>query len=115
MKLAKYFLLISVTVWLSAASCSNSRNPCAFNINPEVSCRLCDKSADGTELIEYFNADTNDLRLFVISSKQEIEVVHPVGKVSNFRNKIDSNQIVFDPSDSQYLIVNGERFFIVKK
>ncbi len=109
------FLLLLVMTCLFISSCFHSKNSCSFNINPEVSCRLCDKKSDETKLIESFDADSNELRLFLVTSKQEIEIEHPVGKVANFSDKIKSNIIQFDSTNSQDLIVNGQRFPIVKK
>ncbi len=111
------FVRISVIVFailLSAVSCDFRNGGCAFVANPDVKCRVLDRRAS-TELVEYFNVDTNDLRLFLKSDGESVEITHPFGKVTNFDPKIDSNVIKFDKNDSGFLIVNGERFQVERK
>lgn len=69
---------------------------------------------DGKLLVEYFNADTNELRLYVQQNGNNVSIEHPYGRISNYSAKIDANEVKFDRSDSRYLIVNGEKFEIVK-
>ena len=114
MRIIKIFLMLTTT-FLVFVNCSNKQNPCNFVVNPDVSCRICDEKNGRTKLIEYFNADSNDLRLFLITSEQSVEIEHPYGKIDNFKNKVDSNQLLFDLANPQNLIVNGQKFVIVKK
>ena len=92
-------------------SCSTTQKVCTFTLNYDVKCRTCDV-ADERRLIESFNIDTNELRLFVTDSGRDIEILHPDGYVTHFEGKIDTNVVKFDPSDDDFLLVNGEKFRI---
>lgn len=96
-------------------SCNLSTNPCSSVINPDVNCRLCDEKKDGTQLVEFFDSDTNEFKLFIYNSEQEIQIEHPHGKVENFKEIVSSNSIKFDLTDSKFLIVNGKKFAIQTK
>ncbi len=78
-------------------------------------CRLVDTKNDGTKLVEYFDLDTNKFRLVVVSDGREHEIKHPNGKVKIFHTKVNLNKIKFDLDDSNFLIVNDEKFMIEKK
>jgi hypothetical protein len=64
-------------------------------------------------LVEYFNADTNDLQLYLQESERDVLIRHPYGHVNSFSEHLNSNEIKLDRTDPNYLIVNGERFDIV--
>lgn len=77
-------------------------------------CRVLDSSGSKT-LAEYFNLDTNEFHLYIQQNSENMLIEHPHGKVKSYSGKIDSNVIKFDQSDSNYLIVNGEKFEIVHR
>jgi hypothetical protein len=95
-------------VSLIMVGCNQGEN-CPFVLNPDVSCRVLDKRADGTLLIEYFNVDTNELKLALKNKDGEIQIEHPMGKVANFKSALNENQIVFGTNEYT-IVVNGEKF-----
>jgi hypothetical protein len=105
-------LFLAVMTFLG---CSTSSRLCTYTINADVKCRICDTANDGRTLVEYFNTDTNELRLFVTDSEFEVEILHPFGEVHAYSEKVSANSIKFDGSDSKLLLVNGERFSITPK
>src|SRR5688572_11486311 len=70
MSLSRKVLLIGIvtvvlgtctSIWLiRKTGCSAT-----YWLNPDVTCRVLDAKEDGTALIQYFNADTNELRLYI--------------------------------------------------
>ena len=74
-----------------------------------------DVKSDGTYLIEYFDADTNELRLYLRDTRKDIQIEHPDGKVKNFKDGLRENQLRFNPRDDRSLLVNGEVFPITPK
>ncbi|CAN5599687.1 hypothetical protein BH10ACI1_BH10ACI1_00470 [soil metagenome] len=107
--------LFFTLIMISVLNCAISKNPCSFNLNPDVACRLLDEKTDGTKLVEYFNRDTNKFRLILIDYGKEVEIEHPYGKIGNFSERIESNKIKFDLQNSQNLVVNDQNFAIVRK
>jgi hypothetical protein len=99
--------LIFIFAWFGCA-----RNPCNTGFNPDVTCHVLDSRSDGTTLVEYFNADTNELRLVLIQNGVEKPIQHPFGHVWNFNEKLNENTISFDQNDPKSLLVNGEKFTI---
>jgi hypothetical protein len=79
-------------------------------LNPDLTCRVLDTKQDGTYLLEYFNSDTNELRLYVQEHREDHEIEHPRGKVKDFKAVLSENQIKFNPDDDHTLVVNGEIF-----
>jgi hypothetical protein len=102
-----------VTVLLFLA---NYGEGCSFssNFNPEIACHVHDE-AEERVLIEYFDVDTNELRLYIQKEGVDTLIEHPYGKVSRFSPNLQANEIRLDRSDSRFLIVNGERFPITIK
>jgi hypothetical protein len=84
-------------------------------LNPDVVCRVVDVRSDGAYLVEYFNADTNDLRLYIQTTGQNSEIQHPSGRVKRFSPTLSENKMTFNPSDQRSLLVNGEPFPITPK
>jgi hypothetical protein len=110
-----YHIILIITLFLSClslSSCSAQDDSCSFLLNFDVTCRVLSEKENGMKLLEYFDADTNQLKLFIISSTSKIEIQHPYGKVKTYHDKIELNKIYFDPDNSNFLIVNGERFEI---
>ncbi len=66
---------------------------------------------DDKTLVEFFNVDTNELRLQIRSKDDEKWIQHPVCCLP-YEEHIPSNEILFDREKSDYLIVNGEPFKI---
>lgn len=62
------------------------------------------------KLLEYFNADTNELRLFIVSSDGEVEIEHPKDRVSVFYDQLARNKIQFVSGETSVLLINGDRF-----
>lgn len=89
--------------------------PGAYWLNFDVTCRVADIRSDGTSLIEYFDADTNELRLYLRESRKDLQIEHPYGKVKNFKDAVRENELKFDPRDDRSLRVNGEVFPITPK
>lgn len=87
------------------------RPDCSFfsKFNPDVSCRVV-VSNEKREIVEFFNADTNEIRLYLTDGGKTTQIEHPFGKIENYSPKIDSNKIEFDPNDDDFLIVNGKKF-----
>lgn len=104
-------LLAVTTIWLR-------RQPgCSFGywLNPDVVCRIVDSRNDGKYLLEYFNSDTNEIRLYVQQNGKDLLIEHPYGKVRGYKEVIDQNIIKFNPNDEETLLVNGEIFPIKPK
>lgn len=109
-------VLIAITASVSVAWLL--RQPgCSFAswLNPDVVCRVVDVRSDGAYLVEYFNADTSDLRLYIQTSARNLEIQHPYGKLQSFNPTLSENKITFNPSDQRSLLVNGEPFPITPK
>lgn len=90
--------------------CSSGDAPCPYTLNPDLVCRLTDRNSSGDSIIEFFNIDTNEFRLEIVSNGTRRQLEHPVDKVANFNDEVKKNSIKFDPSDLNTLLVNGERF-----
>lgn len=104
-------MAVGASVWiLGRPSC-----PGAYWLNFDVTCRVADIRPDGTSLIEYFDADTNELRLYLRDREQDRQVEHPYGKVKNFNDAVRENELKFNPRDDGSLLVNGEVFPITPK
>ena len=95
--------------------CSTTQTLCKFSLNPDGTCRICDVDPNARKLIEYFNRDTNELRLFVTGVGPDQEILHPKGRVTRFDDQVDKNILKFDPLDETVLVVNGEKFKIMSK
>lgn len=104
-------LAVGASLWLlRRPSC-----PGASWLNLEVTCRVADSRSDGTSLIEYFDPDTNELRLYLRDSRKDLQIEHPYGRVKNFKAAVSENELQFNPRDGQSLLVNGEVFPITPK
>ena len=104
-------LAVGASLWLlRRSSC-----PGAYWLNFEVTCRVADSRSDGTSLIEYFDPDTNELRLYLRNGRKDLQIEHPYGKVRNFKDAVSENELKFNPRDGQSLLVNGEVFPISPK
>lgn len=104
--LAIGILAVGASIWvLRRPSC-----PSAGWLNFDVTCRVMDARSDGTYLIEYFDADTNELRLYLRHDGKDLQIEHPYGKVKNFKDAVRENQLKFNPRDKRSLLVNGEVF-----
>jgi hypothetical protein len=66
---------------------------------------------DDKTLVEFFDVDTNELRLQIITEDDEQWIQHPVC-CKTYEDHIPSNEILFDRENKDYLIVNGESFRI---
>lgn len=113
---SKYFLLLiilAITVSLPFA-CKQTGCSAFYWLNHDMTCSVRDEHNGGV-LVEYFNLDTNELRLYVQQDGEETLIEHPYGKVASYSGSIDDNVIKFDPINPQNLLVNGENFQIVKK
>jgi len=110
MKVIMHFLLATLVIFIGG--CSQSDRLCKYTLNPDVSCRICDENADRGKLVEYFNLDTNELRLFIVTETSEIEIEHPKDKVVGFNEQIRRNTIKFDPTRNDELSVNGTSFTV---
>lgn len=104
-------LAVGAGVWMIAGS----RCPGASWLNFEATCRVLDVSTDGTSLIEYFDPDTNELRLYLRHNRQDRQIEHPYGKVKNFKSALRENQLKFNTQDDRTLLVNGEIFPVTPK
>lgn len=107
--LAIGILTVGASIWLLR------RPNCPSTYNFDVTCRVVDVRTDGTSLIEYFDADTNELRLYLRQGGQYLQIEHPDGKVTNFKDALRDNQLKFDSRDDRTLLVNGESFPITQK
>jgi hypothetical protein len=109
--LAVGILAVGASIWLlRRPSC-----PGAYWLNFDVTCRVLDVRSDSTSLIEYFDPDTNELRLYLRYNRKDLQIEHPSGKVNNFKDAIRENQLKFNPRDDRSLLVNGEVFPITPK
>lgn len=97
-------------IWLKRSGC-----PGSGWLNFEVTCRALDVRSDNTSLIESFDPDTNDLRLYLQRDGNYQELEHPYGKVKNFKAAVRENDIRFNPADNASVLVNGEVFPITPK
>ena len=86
--------------------------PIRHKINPDFYCRICDQR-DGALLIEHFNLDTNELLLSVYKDSSHKWIEHPSVHAKYFSNAIDKNTIRFSATNSQEIIVNGEKLPMV--
>lgn len=111
----KINLVLLIALLLTTFGCSQTQRLCKYTLSPDVTCRVCDENAERGKLLEYFNSDTNELRLFVVSRNSEAEIIHPYGIVSGVSNKVNENIIVFDPNNNDLLLVNGVRFAVSAK
>jgi hypothetical protein len=104
-------LAVGASLWLlRRPSC-----PGAYWLNFDVTCRVADSRSDGTSLIEYFDPDTNELRLYLRDSRKDLQIEHPYGKVKNFKDAVSENELKFNPREGRSLLVNGEVFPITPK
>lgn len=87
------------------------RRDCSLigQLNPDVSCRTTDSRED-KELVEYFNIDTNALKLYIRQEGHDRLIEHPDGRVKIYHDKVGENTIRFNPADENTLLVNGEVF-----
>lgn len=109
--LAIGILAVGASIWsLKRPSC-----PGTYWLNFDVTCRVADVRSDTTHLIEYFNADTNELRLYLRHDGKYLQIEHPDGKVKNFKDALRENELKFNPRDDRSLLVNGEVFPITPK
>jgi hypothetical protein len=112
MSSTKRLLLTALTIGILAAGAGLlvlRRPSCPGTnwLNFDLSCRVVDVRLDGTALIESFDADTNELRLYVRRNGKDLQIEHPNGKVKNFKNALRDNELKFNPRDEQSLLVNG--------
>jgi hypothetical protein len=112
MKLPIYAIIVLATLGL--ASCSKVQRACTWNLNYDVTCRTCDTDSRGRQLIEYFDHDTNKLRMFIVAESEQYEIRHPDGHAQVFLDAIKENSISFDDTDENAMIVNGEKFPITR-
>lgn len=102
---------VGASIWLLLRpSC-----PGSYWLNFDVTCRVLDVRSDGTDLIEYFDFDTNELRLYLRHNRNDRQIEHPDGKVKNFKAALRENVIKFNSRDDRSLLVNGEAFPISPK
>lgn len=102
--------LLTIAVWLQKrAGCS-----VGYWMNPDMVCRVLDIK-DGKYLIEYFNSDTNEIRLYIQQNGKDLLIEHPYSKVKSYKEAINQNIIKFNPNDEGTLLVNGEIFPINPK
>src|SRR5687767_526432 len=92
--LAIGFLALGSIWMLRRSSCPES-----YWLNFDVTCRALDVRSDSTELIEYFDLDTNELRLYLRRDRQYQQIEHPYGKVKTFKAELRDNDIKFNPRD----------------
>ncbi len=97
-------------MWLRRSDC-----PGSSWLNFEVRSRTLNVRSDNTSLIESFDPDTNDLRLYLKHDEDCREIEHPYGKVKNFKAAVIENDIRFNPADNGSVLVNGEVFPITPK
>src|SRR5258705_3566454 len=102
---------VGASIWLLRRSSCPGSNWLDF----DVTCRVLDVRSDGTDLIEYFDYDTNELRLYLRHNRSDREIEHPDGKVKNFVDALLENDIKFNPREDRSLLVNGEAFPITPK
>jgi hypothetical protein len=62
-------------------------------------------------LVEYFNVDTNELKLELIENGDSRWIKHP-NCCMEYVGHIPSNKIKFDRNDNNSLVVNGKAFMI---
>ena len=109
--------LVVAIVAVAAVTWLLRRPGCAVThwLNPDVACQVLDVRRDGAYLVEYFNTDTNELRLYIQAGGREAEIEHPSVKVKTFNPSLQENKIAFNPQDQRMLLVNGEAFPITPK
>lgn len=120
MTLSKNVLVTALAIGILAAGASiwllrRPTCPGASWLNYDVSCRVLDIRSDNTSLVEYFDADTNELRLYLRQDGKDVQIEHPYGKVKNFKAALGENQIKFNSRDERSLLVNGEEFPLTPK
>ena len=104
-------LAVGASLWLlRGPGC-----PGAYWLNFDVTCRVADSRSDGTSLVESFDPDTNELRLYLRDSLKDLQIEHPYGKVKNFKEAVNENELKFNPREGHSLLVNGEVFPITPK
>ena len=103
-------VVVIAGVWLRRSDCPESGL-----LKFEVTCRVLDVRSDNTKLIESFDPDTNDLRLYLRDAGDDRRIEHPYGKVKNFKVALKENDIRFNPADNGSVLVNGEVFPITPK
>ena len=82
-------LLIGGGTWLyERPGCSIS-----YRFRPDVTCHVLDVRGDGTYLLESFDADTNDLRLYVQQKGIDTQIEHPYGKVKLFSARLQQTKL----------------------
>lgn len=99
-------LAIGTGIWFQRRpGCSIS-----YRFRPDVTCRVLDVRDDGAYLLQYFDSDTNGLRLFLQQNHRDLQIEHPYGKVKNFSAVLERNEVKFNRDNYQTLVVNGEAF-----
>lgn len=91
------------------------RRDCSLigQLNLDIPCRITD-NRDGKELVEYFDIDNNELKLYIRQNGHDRLIEHPNGRVKIYHDKVDDNAIKFNPADENTLLVNGEVFPIAQ-
>ena len=69
---------------------------------------------DGTYLIEYFDADTNELRLYLRHDGKDLQIEHPYGKVKNFKDAVLENQLKFNLATTKVCWLMAKFFYNTK-
>src|SRR5688572_24093920 len=90
------FAIAVLAVGASLLLLRRSSCPGAYWLNFDVTCRVADSRSDGTSLIESFDPDTNELRLYLRDSRKDLEIEHPYGTVKNFKDAITENELKFN-------------------
>ena len=61
------------------------------------------------KLVEYFNVDTNELKLKLIEGDNSRWIKHP-SCCMEYSGKVSSNEIKFDRNNNNLIVVNGKTF-----
>jgi hypothetical protein len=107
-------LIVASLAMLGVPSCNKTGCSNFYWLNYDMTCRVRD-SNNGRVLVEYFDLDTNELRLYLQQNGEETPIEHPFGVIQSYGGNIGENVIKFDPTSPENLLVNGENFKIVKK
>lgn len=103
---ALLLLAIGTGIWLQRRpGCS-----IAYRFRPDITCRVLDVRDDGAYLLQSFDADTNELQLFLQQNQRDLQIEHPYGKVKSFNAVLERNEVRFNHDNYQTLVVNGEVF-----
>ncbi len=109
--LAILFLAIATALIFLAFSYRMKGCSLTYRLNPDLTCQIRDEKGERV-LVEYFNLDTNELRLYLQQDGKDVLIEHPYGLMNNYSSNVNANDIKIDRSDERYLLVNGERFEI---